>query len=69
MSKRTRKSYDKTFKLMEVEMYRNSKAACTMVKDLSIGVDMLRSCAKEHDDAGSLSFPGNGTQDLTPEQK
>jgi transposase len=69
MSKRERKSYDKAFKLMAVELYRSGKPASTIAKDLGIGVDLVRRWAREHDDAGSRSFPGNGKQDLTPEQK
>ncbi|SFW76332.1 hypothetical protein [Chitinophaga sancti] len=30
---------------------------------------MVRRWAKEHDEAGNRNFPGNGKQDLTPEQK
>lgn len=30
---------------------------------------MVRRWAREDDDAGSRSFPGNGKQDLTAEQK
>lgn len=69
MSKRERKSYDKAFKLMAVELYQTGKPAGAIAKDLGIGVDMLRRWAREHDEAGSRSFPGNGKQDLTPEQK
>jgi transposase len=69
MSKRERKSYDKAFKLMAVELYRSGKPASTIAKDLGIGVDLVRRWAREHDDAGPRSFPGNGKQDLTVEQK
>lgn len=69
MGKQTRKSYDKAFKMMAVELYRSGKAAGTIAKDLGIGVDMLRRWAREHDESGNRSFPGNGKQDLTPEQR
>ncbi|MFX1706888.1 transposase [Chitinophaga sp. CC14] len=69
MSKRERKSYDKAFKLMAVELYRTGKPAGTVAKELGIGVDMVRRWSREHNDQGSRSFPGNGKQDLTPEQK
>lgn len=69
MSKRTRKSYDKAFKLMAVELYQTGKPAGEIAKDLGIGVDMVRRWVREHDETGSRSFPGNGKQDLTPEQK
>ncbi len=54
---------------MAVELYRSGKAAGAIAKDLGIGVDLLRRWAREHEEAGNRSFPGNGKQDLTPEQK
>ena len=58
-----------SFKLMVVELYRNGKAASTIAKNLGIGVDMVRWYAKEHNDVGSRSFPGNGNHDQAPEQQ
>ena len=69
MSKQQRRSYDKPFKKMAVELYLNGKSAGEVAKDLGIGVDMLRRWAREHSENGARSFPGNGKQDLTPEQK
>lgn len=69
MSKRVRKSYDKAFKLMAVELYKSGKPAGIIAKDLGIGIDMVRRWAREHEETGSRSFPGNGKQDLTPDQK
>lgn len=38
MSKKERRSYDKSFKLMAVELHRNGKPAVTVAKDLGIDV-------------------------------
>ncbi|ACU60031.1 transposase [Chitinophaga pinensis] len=69
MSKQQRRSYDKAFKQMAVELYLKGKAASDVAKDLGIGVDMVRRWTREHNESGTRSFPGNGKQDLTPEQK
>jgi transposase len=45
---------------MAVELYRSGKAAGTIAKDLAIGIDMLRRWAREHEEAGTRSFLGNG---------
>lgn len=69
MSKLERKGYDKAFKLMAAEFCLTGKPAGTVAKELGVGIDMVRRWAREHNEAGSHSFPGNGKQDLTPEQK
>lgn len=69
MSKKERRSYDKAFKLMAVELYRSGKPAGTVAKELGIGVDMVRRWTREYSEHNTRSFPGNGKQDLTPEQK
>jgi transposase len=69
MSKKERKSYDKAFKLMAVELHRSGKTAVTVAKELGIGVDMIRRWTREHSKHDTRSFPGNGKQDMTAEQK
>ncbi|MFY0255723.1 IS3 family transposase [Chitinophaga sp. 30R24] len=69
MSKKERRSYDKSFKLMAVELHRSGKAAVTVAKDLGIDVGMLRRWTREFIVHDSRSFPGQGKQGLTPEQK
>lgn len=54
---------------MAVELYKSGKPAGIIAKDLGIGIDLVRRWSREHEEAGSRSFPGNGKQDLTPEQK
>jgi transposase len=58
MSKQQRRSYDKAFKQMAVELYLKGKAGADVAKDLGIGVDMVRRWAREHSKNGSRSFPG-----------
>lgn len=69
MSKKERRGYDKSFKLMAVELHRNGKPAVTVAKELGIDVGMLRRWTREFSTRDNRSFPGNGKQDLTPEQK
>ena len=69
MGKRERRSFDKSFKMMAVELYNNGKAAGAVAKELGIGVDMVRRWAKEYSEHETRSFPGNGKQELTAEQK
>lgn len=54
---------------MAVELYRSGKPAGTVAKELGIGVDMVRRWTREYSEHNTRSFPGNGKQDLTPEQK
>jgi transposase len=58
MSKNERRSYDKSFKLMAVELQRNGKPAGTVAKELVIGVDMVRRWSREYSAHDTRSFPG-----------
>lgn len=69
MSKKERRSYDKSFKLMAVELHRSGKPAVAVAKELGIAAEMLRRWTREFSVHDTRSFPGNGKQDLTPEQK
>jgi transposase len=69
MSKRERRSYDKSFKVMAVELYLNGKTSVAVGEDLGIGADLVRRWAREFKSSESKSFPGNGKQDLSQEQK
>jgi transposase len=69
MSKRQRRSYDKSFKMMAVELYDNGKTSIEVGKDLGISADLVRRWSKEFKKSKSGSFPGNGKQNLTEEQK
>ncbi|MFY0255563.1 transposase [Chitinophaga sp. 30R24] len=65
-SKKERRGYDKSLKLMAVELHRSGKAAVTVAKELG---RMLRRWTREFSMHDTCSFPGNGKQDLTPQQK
>ncbi|SEW57454.1 transposase [Chitinophaga arvensicola] len=69
MSKKARRGYDKSFKLMAVELHKSGKPAGTVAKELGIDVGMLRRWTREFSADETRSFPGNGKQDLTAEQK
>jgi transposase len=62
MSKRERKSYDKAFKLMAVELYLNGKPAGTVAKELGIGVDMLRRWQESTVSIAPVVFRGMGNR-------
>ncbi len=69
MNKKERRSYDKSFKLMAVELYRNGKTSQEVGADLGIGADLIRRWSKELKEGNFRSFPGNGKQNLTEEQQ
>lgn len=69
MIKKERRSYDKSFKVMAVELYQNGKTSVEVGNDLGIGADLVRRWSGELTKSKSGSFPGNGKQLLTEEQK
>jgi transposase len=69
MSKKERRSYDKAFKMMAVELMQSGKTSVAVGEDLGIAPDLVRRWAREVNVNESNSFPGNGKQNLTDEQK
>jgi transposase len=69
MIKRERKSYDKSFKMMAVELFQNGKSSVEVGKDLGIAPDLIRRWGREFKVNEVKSFPGNGKQHHTEEQK
>lgn len=69
MKKRERRSFDKAFKLMVVELYKNGKSSTEIGRELDIPADMVRRWNREYSASGESSFTGNGKPILTPEQK
>ncbi|WMJ71918.1 transposase [Cytophagaceae bacterium ABcell3] len=69
MSKRERRSYDHEFKTMAVELHLSGKTSTAVGKELGIGPDLVRRWSREMKTNGAASFPGNGKQNLSEEQK
>lgn len=69
MSKKERRSYDKAFKVMAVELFLNGKTSVEVGADLGIASDLVRRWARELNINETNSFPGNGKQNFTDEQK
>lgn len=69
MKKKERRGYDKSFKQMAVELFDNGKTSTEVGNDLGIGSDLVRRWSREMKKSKSASFPGNGKQNLTEEQK
>jgi len=69
MSKRERKSYDKAFKVMAVELFQTGKSSVEVGNDLGVAPDLVRRWAREFKVSEPGSFPGNGKQYHTEDQK
>jgi transposase len=69
MSKRGRRTFDQAFKTMAVELHLSGKSSTVIGSELGIGPDLVRRWTREFKSDGAGSFPGNGKQHLTTEQK
>lgn len=70
MIMKTRRKFDKQFKLEVVRRSLEETDVKTLSKELGIHVGTLSRWRKEFLDSGNaLSFPGNGKEFLTEEQK
>lgn len=67
--KRERRSYDKEFKLMAVNLCLTGKSTNDVAQDLGIRSELVRRWKRESKDFGDNSFPGNGKVSLTDDQK
>jgi len=67
--KKTRRNYDKEFKKMAVELVESGKTTTEVSNDLGIKADLVRRWRREFDTYGLGSFSGNGSRNLTDEQK
>lgn len=65
-----RKSYSKEFKLQAVAMTneKNGKTVAEVADDLGIDYSMLRHWRIKYQQSGESAFPGQGNQNLTPEE-
>lgn len=69
MNRRERRTFDEAFKRMAVELHMSGKTSTVVGKELGIGSDVVRRWTREFKAEGERSFPGNGKQNLTEEQK
>jgi len=64
-----RRKYDREFKQMVVELSNARDDISVLAKELDIGVDLIYRWRREAEDHAEESFPGNGKQLLSDEQK
>jgi|TARA_R110002126_G_C10374997_1_gene493737 transposase len=69
MNKRERRSFDKAFKLMVVELHKSGKSSRDISRDLDIPSEMVRRWSREFSSTGDTSFAGNGKRILSAEQQ
>lgn len=63
--KRTRRKYDKEFKLMAVNLCQTGKAVSQVANELDIKTDLLRRWKREYEKLQESSFSGNGNANLS----
>lgn len=66
---KTRRSFDKEFKLMTVELCSTGKSTTQVAKELGIRPEIVRRWRREFEAKPSGSFTGHGNPSLTPEQQ
>lgn len=66
---RERRSYDKEFKLMAVNLCQSGKSTKEVSEDLGIRPDMVRRWKREFTKYQEGSFSGHGKANMTDEQK
>tara|TARA_R110002020_G_scaffold282383_1_gene498084 strand:- start:331 stop:648 length:318 start_codon:yes stop_codon:yes gene_type:complete len=69
MKKRERRSFDKDFKLMVVELHKSGKSSNEISRELGIPADMVRRWSREYKNSAEASFAGNGKPVMTAEQR
>jgi transposase len=67
--KTTRRKYEKSFKIMAVELVNSGKSKKEVSADLGIRQELLGRWCREFNSNSTGSFSGNGRPNLTPEQK
>jgi transposase len=66
---KNRRTYDKEFKLMAVELSESPSSNVKQVaKDLDVRPDLIYHWRRQLNQRGERSFPGRGKQDLTPQE-
>lgn len=69
MENKPRRTFDKSFKLMIVELHQSGKSSREISRDFDIPSDMVRRWSREYSSRGKASFSGNGIAILTSEQR
>jgi transposase len=69
MEKKSRRIFDKSFKLMVVELHSSGKSSREIGRELDLPADMVRRWSREYSSSGDAGFAGNGNAILTPEQR
>ena len=65
---KSRKKYDKEFKLMAVELIESHKTVTEVAKELGVHKNLLYQWRDKLLKKGRHSFSGNGNKTLTPEE-
>jgi|TARA_R110002126_G_scaffold22073_1_gene79131 transposase len=69
MNDRSRRIFDKAFKVMVVELHKNGKSSREISRDLDIPSKMVRRWSTQYSAVGDSSFTGNGKPVVTLEQQ
>lgn len=64
-----RRSYDKEFKLMAVELMNSGKSSIEVGQDLGIAPDLVRRWKREYQQFNEGSFSGKGIPNMTVNEK
>ena len=64
--KKLRRTYDKEFKMMAVELLNSGKSSTDVGRELGIGHDSAQRWKYQLESQGDISFPGKGNKSLTP---
>ena len=65
---KTRKKYDKEFKLMAVELIETHKSVKEVSNELGVSKDLLYQWRKSFQRKGEHGFSGHGKKSLTPQE-
>ena len=66
--KKQRRTYDKEFKMMAVNLCNTGKPTKEVAQELGVSRDLVNRWRREYEASGNNSFSGNGNEQLTEEQ-
>lgn len=69
MKNKIRRAFDKSFKLMIVELHQRGESFREIARDFDLHSDMVRRWSREHLSRGSSSFSGHGKVGLTEQER